>query len=289
MSHAEEPARPPLDAVLAVDPAGLSGKLLAIQDEENVLLRLADGRRTVKEILGGAGLDERLALAALGRLLDAVVLQILPRGPDGADWFADPGAAPTDEPGAEDPVPAGPALEPLPPPEPPPEAPPPFPTPGGAGPDVVEQRRAGRVRVAGAAVAATLGALLLAGAAWAWRQRDLPPPPQASPSGAERPGAEAPPPALLVTEPAPPAAYREAMAEARARHQAGDLAGAAAACRRATSMDPSIGAGWMALGEVQLAAGDRAGAREAFERYLAAEPEGRHAARARALLERLRP
>jgi predicted TPR repeat methyltransferase len=54
-------------------------------------------------------------------------------------------------------------------------------------------------------------------------------------------------------------------------------------------MDPSIGAGWMALGEVQLAAGDRAGAREAFERYLVAEPEGRHAARVHALLERLRP
>ena len=267
MSEAESPAPPPLDAVLAVDPAGLSGKLLAIQDEENVLLRLADGRRTVKEILGGSGLDERLALASLGRLLDAGVLQILPRGPDGADWFADPGAAPTDEPeaartGAR---PGRAACRRS-----------PRRKPGRRRPAVGAARRGtARVRVAGAAV--VLGALLLAGTVWARRQRALPPPPQASPSRAERPGAEAPPPALLVTEPAPSAAYREAMAEAGARYQAGDLAGAAAACRRATSMDPSIGAGWMALGEVQLAAGDRAGARAAFERYLAVEPEGRHA------------
>jgi Flp pilus assembly protein TadD len=97
------------------------------------------------------------------------------------------------------------------------------------------------------------------------------------------------PPALAVTEPAPSAAYREAMAEVGARYEAGDLAGAAAACRRATTIDPSVGAGWMALGEVELAAGNRDGARAAFERYLAAEPGGRHAARIRALLERLRP
>ena len=79
------------------------------------------------------------------------------------------------------------------------------------------------------------------------------------------------------------------MADVGARYQAGDLAGAAAACRRAIAVDPSIGAGWMALGEVELAAGNRPGARVAFERYLAAEPDGRHAARVRALLERLRP
>jgi predicted TPR repeat methyltransferase len=79
------------------------------------------------------------------------------------------------------------------------------------------------------------------------------------------------------------------MQEVTARYQAGDLPGAATACRRAIEVDPAIGAGWMTLGEVHLAAGDRASARVAFERYLVVEPEGRHAQRVRALLERLRP
>ncbi|MEY2668308.1 MAG: hypothetical protein RJA59_946, partial [Pseudomonadota bacterium] len=43
------------------------------------------------------------------------------------------------------------------------------------------------------------------------------------------------------------------------------------------------------LGEVSLAAGDRDRARSAFERYLVLEPSGAHAARVRALLDRLRP
>jgi tetratricopeptide (TPR) repeat protein len=263
---------PPLDAVLAVDPAVLSEKLLTIPDEENALLRLADGRRTVKELAGRSGLDEGRALASLGRLLEAGVLRVLSRGPDGADWFADPVSAAAGE--------AAPRPKPAMPPLPPPSlAPPPEPQPDGPG-------RA-RAWVVGAAVA--LGALLLAGAVWAGRQRSLPPSPRAAQSQELRPGVEGPPPALLVTEQAPPAAYREAMQEVTVRYQAGDLAGAAAACRRAIEVDPAIGAGWMTLGEVQLAAGDRAGAREAFERYLAVEPDGRHAQRVRALLERLRP
>ena len=277
MTEGESLAPPPLDAVLAVDPAALSGKLLAIPDEENTLLRLADGRRTVKELLDGSGLDERLALASLGRLLDGGVLRVLSRGPDGADWFADPGAAATDEPESAGPTPEVPAPAAEPPPETRPEGP------------AVGAARRGTTRAWVGVAAVVLGALLLAGAAWAWWQRVLSPLPQASPSRAERTGAEAPPPALLVTEPAPSAAYREAMAEVGARYQAGDLAGAAAACRRATDVDPAIGAGWMALGEVQLAAGDRAGARAAFERYLAVEPEGRHASRVRELLQRLHP
>jgi hypothetical protein len=282
----EGPAPPPLDAVLAVDPSTLSGKLLAIPDEENALLRLADGRRTVKELLDGSGLDERLALASLGRLLDGGVLRVLSRGPDGADWFADPGAAAADEPGAGGAIPEVPAPAAEPPPETPPEPPPEPPPEEARAPGAA---RPGRARAWVVVAAVVLGALLLAGTVWARRQMELSPLPQASPSGAERRGAETPPPALLVTEPAPSAAYREAMAEAGARYQAGDLAGAAAACRRATDVDPAIGAGWMALGEVQLAAGDRAGARAAFERYLAVEPEGRHASRVRELLQRLRP
>ena len=285
MSDVEGPAAPPLDAVLAVDPAALSGKLLSIPDEENALLRLADGRRTVKDLLEGSGLDERLALAALGRLVAAGVLRTPSRESEGTDWFAPPGASAAEEPEAGVAEPDGP--EPAPPPEPWPEVQPHVATQDDAADEGPGRRGRSRVWVVGAAV--VLGALLLAGTVWTRRQGALPPPPQASPPGAERPGAEEPPPALLVTEPAPTAAYREAMAEAGARSRAGDLAGAAAACRRATELDPSIGGAWMALGEVQLAAGDRVGARAAFERYLAVEPEGRHAARVRALLESLRP
>ena len=285
MNGVEDPAAPPLDAVLAVDPAALSGKLLSIPDEENALIRLADGRRTVKDLLEGSGLDERLALAALGRLLAAGVLRAPFRESEGTDWFAAPGAAAAEEPEAEVAEPTGP--EPAPPPEPGPDARPQVTTLDDAEHEGQERRGRARVWVVGAAV--VLGATILAGTVWARRQMTVPLPPQASPSRAERPGAEEPPPALLVTEPAPTAAYREAMAEVGARYRAGDLAGAAEACRRATSLDPSVGAGWMALGEVQLAAGDRVGARAALERYLAVEPEGRHAARVRALLERLRP
>jgi tetratricopeptide (TPR) repeat protein len=263
---------PPLDAVLAVDPAVLSGKLLTIPDEENALLRLADGRRTVEQLVRRSGLDEARALDSLGRLLESGVLRVLSRGPDGADWFADPGSAAAAAGEAEPAMQAPPAA--LDPPMPLPE-----PLPDGRG----------RVRawVVGAAVA--LGALLLGGALWAGRQRSPPPVPPVAPTREVRPAAEGPPPALVITEQAPSAAYREAMAEVTARYQAGDLAGAAAACRRAIEVDPTAGAGWMALGEVQLAAGDRASARVAFDRYLALEPEGAHAPRIRALLERLRP
>jgi hypothetical protein len=282
VTEREGPAPPPLDAVLAVDPSALSGKLLAIPDEENALLRLADGRRTVKELLDGSGLDERLALASLGRLLDGGVLRVLSRGPDGADWFADPGAAATDEPESAGPTPGVPAPAAESPPEPPAE-PPPEEAPA------VGAARPGRARARLGVAAVVLGALILAGAVWVRRQRVLSQLPQASAARTERRGAETPPPALLVTEPAPSAAYRQAMAEVGARHQAGDLAGAAAACQRAIDLDPSIGSGWMALGEVRLAAGDREGARSAFERYLAVEPEGRNASRVRELLRRLRP
>jgi hypothetical protein len=267
---------PPHDAVLAVDPAVLSGKLLTIPDEENGLLRLADGRRTVEQLVRRSGLDEARALASLGRLLESGVLRVLSRGPDGADWFADPGSAAA---GEAEPVPrTEPVQMPSPPPPLDPLTPLPEPMPDGRG-----RARAG---VVGAAVA--LGALLLAGAVWAGRQRSPPVPPVAQ-TREVRPAAEGPPPALVITEPVPSAAYREAMQEVTARYQAGDLAGAVAACRRAIDVDPAIGAGWMALGEVQLAAGDRASARVAFDRYLAVEPEGAHAPRIRALLERLRP
>jgi tetratricopeptide (TPR) repeat protein len=244
----------------------------------------------VEQIVGRSGLDEGRALASLGRLLEAGVLRILSRGPDGADWFADPGsAAAGDAAGDAESVPE-PELVPKPAsamPSPPMQQAPPPPLPENLPESLPDGRGRARAWVVGAAVA--LGVSLLAGAVWVGRQRSLPPVPQASRSRDVRPGVEGPPPALAITEQAPSAAYREAMKEVTARYQAGDLAGAAAACRRAIDVDPSIGAGWMALGEVELAAGDRASARVAFDRYLALEPEGGHAPRVRALLERLRP
>jgi hypothetical protein len=267
---------PPLDAVLAVDPAVLSGKLLTIPDEENALLRLADGRRTVEQLVGRSGLDESRALASLGRLLESGVLRVLSRGPVGADWFADPVSPPAGD--AEPvPMPASALASPPPPLDRPMRQPEPMP----AG--------RGRARAWVVGAAAALGALLLAGAVWAGRQRSPLPVPPVAQTREVRSAAEGPPPALVITEQAPSAAYREAMQEVTARHQAGDLAGAAAACRRAIEVDPAIGAAWLALGEVLLAAGDRASARVAFDRYLAVDPEGAHAPRIRALLERLRP
>ncbi len=275
----DDPAAPPPDAILVVDPAVLAGALLSIPDGENEILRLADGRRTVAEVVAASGLDPAVASASLVRLLDAGVLRVVPprdaakgaghSGPEAADWFAHPASEP----------------EPVPLPEPPaatpPEAPPWVAPPAPA--RTVDGRGRSRGRLAVAAVA--LGALVVAGAIWAQRQRGSAPPQ----TRVERPALETPPPALAVTEPSPGTAYRDALLEVGARHEAGDLAGAAAACRRAIAIDPAAGAGWLALGEVSLAAGDRDRARSAFERYLAVEPGGPHAPRVRALLERLRP
>jgi hypothetical protein len=75
----------------------------------------------------------------------------------------------------------------------------------------------------------------------------------------------------------------------RALSDAGRPQEALSALRRATALDASNGAAWLALGEVQLTGGDPAGARASYERYLAVEPAGRHAEEVRAVLARLRP
>lgn len=282
----DDPAALPADAILAVDPVVLAGALHDIPDRENGLLRLADGRRTAEEVVAGSGLDAATAAASLARLLDAGVLRVVPPGatpvepappvaaahpgPEAADWFAHP--APDVEPG---PLPDPPAAS-LPVVSPAVTLPPPA--------RDRDARRPGRGRLAVAAVA--LGAVVVAGAISVQRQRGEARPVRAPP---EPSTAARPPPALAVTEPAAAAAYRDAVLEVGARQGAGDLAGAAEACRRAIAIDPAAGAAWLALGEVSLAAGDRDRARSAFERYLAVEPGGEHAARVRALLERLRP
>ena len=60
----------------------------------------------------------------------------------------------------------------------------------------------------------------------------------------------------------------------RALSDAGRPGEALAALRRATVLDASNGAAWLALGEVQLTGGDPGGARASYERYLAVEPAG---------------
>jgi hypothetical protein len=284
---APAPTPPPPDAVLAVDPEALAGKLLSIPDAENTLLRLADGRRTVTKLLLDAGLDRAEALASLSRLLDAGVLRVLPpgsavapaehHGPDGAEWFAQPQWHPDEQPEEAAPPSAVAA-----------------PSPSARG----EGGAPGGTRAWAVVAAVALGAVLLAGTWWTGSRRErlrAAAPPAATAAkvadspGVERPGGGAAPPALSITEPATSTDYREAMEEVGARYQKGDLPGAAAAARRAIALDQSVGAGFLALGEVQLAAGDRGAARDAFVRYLALEPEGRHAPRIRALLARLRP
>lgn len=142
----EPAAGPPLDAILAVDPAVLARALRSIPDGDNALLRLADGRRTVKDVIARSGLDAPLALSALERLLDAGVLRVVPPGSppvpealpgtEPADWFADPGSAFPDGPPS---VRAGRA----------------------------EPVRRGRARAFGLVAAIALGAFLLGWAIWA--------------------------------------------------------------------------------------------------------------------------
>ncbi len=164
MTAAPDPAALPPDAILAVDPAVLAGALVTIPDGENALLRLADGRRTVEEVIAGSGLDVSHALASLGRLLDGGVLRLVPPGaatgpsePDGperASWFADPAADAVSRPEAPAPSPeaAAPVL---------------------AAPPVRPVAPAGRVRARAWVLAAAVvaGTTLLGGAWWMRRQR----------------------------------------------------------------------------------------------------------------------
>jgi tetratricopeptide (TPR) repeat protein len=75
----------------------------------------------------------------------------------------------------------------------------------------------------------------------------------------------------------------------RALSDAGRPADALGELRRATELDPTNGDAWLALGQVQLAGGDPAGARASYERNLAVDPDGRNAGEVRAALARLRP
>jgi predicted TPR repeat methyltransferase len=65
---------------------------------------------------------------------------------------------------------------------------------------------------------------------------------------------------------------------ARAYAADGDLAAAADLFAQAVELSPGFASAWFALGEAHAAMGDRDGARAAFERAQAADPEDRHGA-----------
>src|SRR3954468_4496267 len=65
---------------------------------------------------------------------------------------------------------------------------------------------------------------------------------------------------------------------ARAYAADGDLAAAADLYAQAVELAPGFASAWFALGETREALGDREGARAAFERARAADPEDRHGA-----------
>jgi hypothetical protein len=95
---------PPLDAVVEVDAEVLAKRLVSLPDEANALVRLLDGRRTLREVIARSGQDETEAAAVLARLHEQGILRVgaisaagpavgAPSptpAPDGAEWFAAP-------------------------------------------------------------------------------------------------------------------------------------------------------------------------------------------------------
>jgi tetratricopeptide (TPR) repeat protein len=324
---------PDLDSRVRIDAVILSRRLDSLPDAANGLLRLVDGRRTLRAVIEEWGGQEIEAAALLVSLHEDGVLCALPAqdppatrgtpGPEGVEWFADPAEA------RRAALAVGTAI-------PVPER--------VRGPEPLRQSQA-PAWVVGAVLA--LAAAVLLGPEWARRQRSTAadPGPPAVPAVEVQATATPSPPALAITEPAPavtarpPAAeprssegrpvsprlapaYVEAMAAGEASYRSGDFptavdsferavriretsdaqaalgralsdAGrpgeALAALRRATVLDASNGAAWLALGEVQLTGGDPGGARTSYERYLAVEPAGWHAEEVRGVLARLRP
>jgi hypothetical protein len=82
---------PPLDAVIEIDSEVLAERLASLPDEVNALVRLLDGRRTLREVIVESGRDEIEAAAVLSRLHEQGVLRVgATPAPDGAEWFAAP-------------------------------------------------------------------------------------------------------------------------------------------------------------------------------------------------------
>jgi hypothetical protein len=117
------PGLPPLDAVIEVDAAVLATRLVSLPDEANALLRLLDGRRTLREVIAGSGQDEIEAASVLARLHELGVLcvgtsaagasAVATPAPEVVEWFAEPEdatlAVPPRRAGEVEPEPHGPA------------------------------------------------------------------------------------------------------------------------------------------------------------------------------------
>ncbi len=263
---------PPLDAVVEVDAVALAERLAALPDDANTFVRLADGKRSVREIIDASRKSEVTAAALLGRLHADGVLRVAGSAgtrvegtpePDGVDWFADPASARA---GVRPPGPMG------------------------VGRPVTRAPRPHRRAPLGivAAVVALALAILVA-PEWARRRGGVarPRPAVAEPAW---PAAD-PPPALAITEPAPrvvrlpPSEPAPALApdvpavtsgaEAPAPPRAGDRAGAPRAGRpgsgRTAAARPAHPPGYeeaMGEGRSRLRAGDADGAAVAFRRAI---------------------
>ena len=81
---------------------------------------------------------------------------------------------------------------------------------------------------------------------------------------------------------------RRVWQEACALRDAGELSAAADALRRALALDAGNAPAYIALGEISLREQRLEDARSAYQHYLALEPEGEHAAEARAALAGMR-
>lgn len=66
---------PELTAVFAVDSARLLEKLTELPDEMNLVLKLFDGKRSLREIVASCELDELSSLSALSRMLADAIIQ----------------------------------------------------------------------------------------------------------------------------------------------------------------------------------------------------------------------
>jgi hypothetical protein len=260
---------PSLDARVEVDAGVLTERLTSLPDEGNGLLRLADGTRTLRDVIDESGRDEIEAAALLVRLHAEGVLRVAPAltpqptegtpAPEGVEWFADPAEARRAAQAAETGLPL---------------------------PD--RSRRPASVRhsqaprwVVGAVL--VLAAAILLGPEWARRRRELPPPdatPAAEPA-VPSPAAAPAPPALAVTEPAsagirlPPAepgpSTEGAPERPAPRPERAAPPPERAAPRQATAAQPlpPAHAAAMAEGEASYRSGDFPAAATAFRRALA--------------------
>jgi hypothetical protein len=96
--RAQVTSRLPLDAVIEVDADVLAKRLVSLPDEANAILRLLDGRRTLREVIALSGQGEAETAKVAARLHELGVLRVgrpartpaATPAPDDVEWFAEP-------------------------------------------------------------------------------------------------------------------------------------------------------------------------------------------------------